>query len=115
MILLIADGNDSHWIRACAEHLRWCRRNGIPAPTEMAAFLDALVARRGQERPTFAAAAPPVQPASMGIESAAQALGVSPRTVRRLVASGRLSSFQSGRRRLIPSDAVTKYVEESAA
>lgn len=100
---------------ALGAHLRQRRSNGRHVPVDLAALLDALVAYSGQERPKLGDLAAAADPQLMSYQDAAQQLGVSARSVRRMVASGRLASVAAGRRRLIPAAEVARFVEDGAA
>jgi excisionase family DNA binding protein len=50
-------------------------------------------------------------PIAVGIKEAAVMIGVSPNTIRRQIASGRLQTAQIGRRRVVPIDALRELVE----
>ncbi len=69
------------------------RRNGLSFPIELEALLH-LLANAGQQLPEVAEAADNVL--AMSYEDAGRRLGVSERTVRRLVASGELPRVQIG-------------------
>lgn len=107
-MLLVLDGRlADHLARAVAEHLKWCRRAGVPAPAELATLLAALSAHSGQERPNVA----PGDPQAVNGASAARLLGVSERTVRRMRADGRLPSVRVGRRVLVPLAGVRRLLD----
>lgn len=104
----------NHLTRALAQHCRWCRANGIAVPVWLHQLLDEL-AHAGQERPIR-------PPGEFGPHdgdvllidhaNAAARLGVSERTVRRLVAAGKLPAVSvAGSRRIRVTDLAT-YVEE---
>ncbi|WP_219413934.1 excisionase family DNA-binding protein [Pseudonocardia nigra] len=80
---------------------RELRRNGVHPPVGFDRLTAALAARTGQGQPEFGDGAADVEAALMDYDTAAARLAVSPRTVRRLVASGRLEAVPIGRRRLI--------------
>jgi excisionase family DNA binding protein len=56
-----------------------------------------------------------VEPVAVDLKTAARALDVSERTLRRLVAAGRLKASRAGRRRLISTTELQRFLEESAA
>lgn len=115
MILIPTREEAAHLAAALSVHMRDFQRNGRHLPPGLAAYLQAFVALSGPERPVFDDPDDGSDSVAMSIETAASRLGVSPRTVRRLVASGRLPSFTAGRRRLIRAAEVARFVEESAA
>lgn len=101
----------AHLAHAVSAHLGWCRTNAIPPPEAMAAFLAALMAHSGPERPELASEQAGAQSDAVGYEGAAARLGVSVRTVRRMCRDGRLPSVRVGRRVLVPVQALASYVE----
>lgn len=91
-----------HLVRALAEHLRWCRRSAIAVPPELAELLATLAARDGQQRPKSTVVDSVADPVCVDYETAGRMLGgVSARTLRRMVADGRLVAVRIGRRALI--------------
>jgi len=116
-VIIVAGGDDqleAHLARALAEHTRWCRTNGVGVPGELGALLENLSASRGQGRTS-----PPVPPANMDDDrmllavdyrTAAARLAVSERTVRRMVAAGRIPAVTIGGCRRIRTDDLTDYV-----
>ena len=103
----------SHLVRALVEHARWCRSNGIAVPATLVALLDQL-ASAGQRWPTMAAPVPDPHDdlmLALTYEVAARRLGVSERSVRRLVAAGKLRAVDvAGCRRVRASD-LARYLE----
>lgn len=94
----------SHLIRALTEHSLWLRRQGMTAPAEVTALLDVLTAMSGLERPprdaeTFRAEPEPVL--LLTETEVARRMSMSPRAVRRLIASGELPSLAIGRARRV--------------
>lgn len=112
-LLVLSDTLSAHISRALVEHLRWCRRNGVAEPPELAALLAAL---SGQERPNLATQGERADPDAvlLGYAAAGARLGISARTVRRRVAEGRIPVVRDGRRRLIRVSDLDAYgsVEE---
>jgi excisionase family DNA binding protein len=53
---------------------------------------------------------PPTQPLSVGLRQASRMLGVSERTIRRLIASGALHSKKVGSRRLVSVESLERLV-----
>lgn len=80
---------------------RELRRNGVHPSEAADRFVAALAARTGPDQPQLAEADADVEAALMDYDTAAARLAVSPRTVRRLVASGQLEAVPIGRRRLV--------------
>lgn len=113
MVLGLDDVVASHIVRALVQHARWCRSNGIAVPAPLVEMLDQL-ASAGQRRPTVVAAAPDPHDdlmLALTYESAARRLGVSERSVRRLVAAGKLRAIDvAGCRRIRAAD-LARYVE----
>lgn len=80
-------------------------RNGIGAPESFDRLVAAIAAPSGPERPVRDEQRRAPDAALMSYAEAAGRLRVSPRTVRRLVASGELPAVYLGRRALIrPGD-----------
>ncbi|GAB2820584.1 hypothetical protein GCM10022221_18140 [Actinocorallia aurea] len=75
-------------------------------------MVEAFSARTGPARPKVVEAHSSNDAVSVTYEGAAARLGVSSRTVRRMVADGRLKPVQVGRRRLIPVAALADLVEQ---
>lgn len=104
-----------HLVRALAEHERWCRTNRVEVPGELRDLLKALSARDGQGRPPLGDGNAGGDHESMLLAldyaAAGTRLGVSERTVRRIVADGRLPAVSiSGCRRIRVAD-LADYVE----
>lgn len=118
LVLMVGDlGGQvtAHLVRALVEHDQWCRTNGVGVPAELRGLLGALSARSGQERPTSPSSPAPGEGDRMLLaldyEAVATRLGVSVRTVRRLVSTGDLPAVSiSGCRRVRATDLIA-YVE----
>jgi excisionase family DNA binding protein len=100
-------------------HRRTCRANGTQVPSELVDLAQHCWSKaRGdsdrQEAMTVAEIVHSLQSAPVSllvdVPAAAEALGVSPRQVERLVASGELTSVKGGRRRIRRSD-LERYVD----
>jgi excisionase family DNA binding protein len=105
-----------HLIAALRAHLRRCRRDQVPVPPPVAALLAGLLAGDGQPRPTLddadaGADAGAVAPLLVDYRAAADALSVSERSVRRLVAARRLPAVDVGGTRRIRTADLVAYVE----
>lgn len=111
---------------AVSHHIELVRRNGAGRALveELAEVRNLLTltaraqASGGQERPTAAKRVPAGEKAHAGprplaysYAAAGEALGVSARTVRRLVADGRLVAVPVGRARLIPHAELVRFLE----
>lgn len=72
------------------------------------ALADAVIAAIRAEA---AAAREPASDRLMSIDEAAAALGIGRSHLYAEIGAGRLRSLTSGRRRLVPSSAVTEYIE----
>jgi excisionase family DNA binding protein len=109
-------------------HRRWCRSRGIAFPPTLDTILAALSATVGQQRPANGQDRPefgelpdlvetnPVPtPLLLDDRAAAQRLGVSARTVRRLRANEALPSILVGKRRLIRLIDVEEFVQNGGA
>lgn len=100
---------------------RWrpvARSAGVPVPAPLVAWGEAcrMRARKGTDAPSLASlsagvASLPVMRLLLPLEDAAGALGVSERTVKRLVAEGDLPSVKVERRRLVHVDDLTAYAD----
>jgi excisionase family DNA binding protein len=99
-----------HLARALAEHARWCQRNGIELPAELAALLDALAANGGQWRPSLDGTGAPL----LSYAEAGERLGVSARTVRRRVEAGELPAVGKGRGRRVPAEELRAWQSSRA-
>ncbi len=94
----------AHLERALVEHRQWCKRQGLELPSALVMLLERTwEARHGQHRPR-PVMLPNVsddRPAGpddlLNTAGAAARLGVSARTVRRLVAAGQLHPVRIGR------------------
>ena len=82
----------AHLRRALAAHVSWCRRNAVTVPADVLALLAELDDDGGRSRPDGGE----VVPLTVSYGEAATRLGVSRRTVGRMVATGRLARL--GRR-----------------
>lgn len=112
VILAVADDHLSrHLAHAIASHLKWCRSRGVAVPDELRMLLSTLVDVSGQQRPNLP------DPRVLGdgrlvdYETAALMLSVSPRTVRRMVADGRLRAVPVGRRRLLLAEELRRLAD----
>jgi excisionase family DNA binding protein len=116
-LLLVDAVIAAHLRAALAAHMRQCHRDAIPVPPELAALLESLAARSGQERPILATQgdAPDADAVLLGYAAAAARLGISARTVRRRVTEGRIPVVRDGRRRLIRAADLKTYVGKGAA
>lgn len=96
-----------HLVYALDVHRKWCRSRGVRSPPALDALLVALAASAGQERPGVDAVPSSVEagavptPLLLDDRAAAERLGVSARTVRRLRAGGALPSILVGKQRRI--------------
>lgn len=99
----------AHLRRALEAHGRWCREQGIPMPDALRELTG--LASVGQERPKHAAVVEFADAAPMLLDygAAAARLGVSTRTVRRLVAAGDLRSVRIGASRRVHVDDLDTY------
>jgi excisionase family DNA binding protein len=106
----------AHLGAALAAHCRALRRDGLPVPPEIAALRDAFSAYSGQARPPLAPddddADAVVMPLMLSTSKAAAVCGLSERTVRRLIASGRLPAVAVGSSRRIRAADLDRFVAE---
>ena len=102
-----------HLAAALQAHARRCRRDALPVPAPLLALLAGLVASDGHTRPRFDPIGVDgdhdgVTPLMLSYRDAADALSVSERSVRRLVATERLPAVDvGGSRRIRTSDLVS--------
>lgn len=108
VLIVVSDGLVPHLALALASHLRSLSADGLrPQPDLLALTKDVVeAARRGQTRPALDLSAPApdsavVTPLAVSYGTAAAWLDCSPRTVRRRVAEGRLTTVGEGRSRRI--------------
>jgi excisionase family DNA binding protein len=116
LLLVVDEQVGAHLTAALTAHIRGCRRDAIPVPAELAAFLEVLAASRGPQRPVLAAErrTADAEAVLLSYAAAGARLGISARTVRRRVAEGRLPVVRDGRRRLIRIEDVAGYGREAA-
>jgi excisionase family DNA binding protein len=119
--MLVADldaVSREHLARALDVHVRWCATNAIPVPRDVRAMRVALSVSNGQERTEVAGGLADGDDLG-GLKGArlltpdqvARRLGLSSRSVRRLVGSGELPSVKiGGARRVDPVD-VSEFIE----
>lgn len=116
LVALIEPNVAAHLVHALRQHRRWCRDQGEALPAELAAVEAQLLATAGHSRPNLAGAwldADSSADGSLALDyvAAGVVLGVSRRTVQRLVADGHLPVVEiAGCRRVRRSDLET-YVE----
>lgn len=108
MLMFLSPLVQRHLLVAIVRHLKSLRANGIPIPAELSALVDALAATSGPQRTTVGPAAQLDQPELVSYRESARRLGVSERTIRRMVATGRLRTVPIGRRKLIPLSALVE-------
>jgi excisionase family DNA binding protein len=94
--------------RLIASYATRCRTNGVPLPTDVA--LAFVAATGGQQRPEVAERTVVVDAQCLSYDQVADVLGVSERTVRRLVRSGRLPHVPIGALRRIRTADLVDYV-----
>lgn len=108
----------AHLAIALTRYVATARADGVSPPLELLTLRDALVevARSGHELPSVAASSdagdgPSVErKIAFDVREAAEVLSISERSVRRLIADGRLPTVQVGRRRLIGRHALESFV-----
>lgn len=120
LVVFVDDTLRAHVVRALAEHRRWLRSNRLPAPAALDALLDALAgpvaALGGQQRSSLDVGAEGGDGGAVLLtyEDAGRRLAVSPRTVRRLVAAGRLPAVRLGRSVRIRAAELDRFAGEVA-
>lgn len=104
MLLIASDELLPHLAAAVLGHCQRLRRDGLAVPADLAQLRDDLhgAARRRQEATPFEPAVQPVERVTVSAHEAAQRLGLSGRTVDRMIADGRLEVVRVGRRVLVP-------------
>jgi len=120
--VLIVDVNNVtalHLATALDLHARTCRANGVTMPAEVVQFAARCwqIARGDQEGPQGPALdAPPVvvhpAPMLLTVSEAAEALRLSERKVKRLVAAGAIASVTIDSARRIRLDDLRRYVDD---
>lgn len=92
-----------------------CQRNGRPVGAGLSALADDLAASRGQERTAGSRGGVPVgengSQQLLDTEEVARVLGISPRSVRRRINDGDLTSVRIGRSLRVHPDDLTDYIE----
>lgn len=81
----------------------------------LAAAMSALVEALREELRAEAEVGPRTPDRLLSIPEAAAALSVGRTMIYSELAAGRLRSVKAGRRRLVPSSAITQYVQDRAA
>lgn len=115
MILVVDDSVGRHLAHAVRAYIRELRRDGVPVPRALA-DVAAIAATGGQVRPSLDGAPPAGEPGgvdqlTVDYRAAGDRLGVSDRTVRRLVEQGDLPAVQvAGCTRIRTSD-LQEYVD----
>jgi excisionase family DNA binding protein len=112
VVLLLDEVSTRQLQAALARQATELRRNGYRLTPALAALLDGLAAGTGQSRPALGGMPSPVDDEPVTLlhpRSAARRLSVSPRTVRRWVAAGRLAAVGSGRGRRIVAASVESF------
>ena len=116
MILIVDDSLGRHLAAAVKAHVRELRREGTPIPTALA-DLAAVAATGGLRRPAFDAEQATEDPAgvdqrlTVDYRTAAFRLGISDRSVQRLVAAGELPAVDVAGNVRIRTRDLTDYVD----
>ena len=106
----------SHLATAVLSHCQQLRHDGYPVPAwlgQLARELHAAATNR-LDLPPLESLARPVERLTMTKQEAADRLGVSERTVHRLISDGRLNVLRVGRRVLVPVQALTDLTRGAA-
>ena len=98
MILVVDEAVGRHLAAALKAHIRELRRDGVPVPSSLA-DLASVCATGGQQRPAFdnprdTGDHPGMDQLAVDYRDAAARLGISDRSVRRLVAEGTLPAVE---------------------
>ena len=109
-----------HLAAALRAHARRCRRDGLPVPPALAALLAGLLANDSQTRPALdvlddGGHADGMALLTLSYRAAADALSVSERSVRRLVADQKLPAVDVGGNRRIRTSDLVEYVDRLGA
>jgi excisionase family DNA binding protein len=106
-----------HLGAAVLAHCRQLRLDGLAVPVELGRLRDELhrAASSGPDSSPVADLAPAADRLTVSVVEAASCLGVSPGTVRRMAADGRLPVFHAGRRVLVPIAALAELVRSDVA
>jgi excisionase family DNA binding protein len=109
-----------HLVAALRAHAQRCRRDAVPFPPALVALLAGLLAGDGQTRPALDVIdddghADGMAPLTVSYRAAADALSVSERSVRRLVASRKLPAVDVGGNRRIRTRDLVEYVDRLGA
>ncbi|WP_030443149.1 helix-turn-helix domain-containing protein [Actinoplanes subtropicus] len=115
MILVVDDTIGRHLAAALRAHIRQLRQEGMPIPAALAE-LASVAANRRQSPPTFDVAADsgdsaPVDALTLDFHAAGCRLGVSARSVSRLVADGKLPAVKVAGFRRIRAKDIESYVD----
>lgn len=113
MIVELSPTQQAHLAVALRRHLRRLHRDGLTPPAHLADLADLLLS--GQERPKLAVpcAGPEAEPL-IGVSGAAGLLGISPRSLRRLAASGAIPQVRIGRRHVAyRQDDLAAYIDSA--
>lgn len=115
IFVVLDEPTAAHLRRALSEHFGWCRANAVPVPPMLTALVERL-ASGGQERPTGDELSVDSDSPRMALDyrEAGARLGVSDRTVRRLVATKALPAVTIGGCRRIRVADLADYMERVA-
>lgn len=119
LLVVLEPETAGHVAIALVRHLRWAREGGTPVPATVREIAEAATsAARSRQEPTTVAALEALvegarmsEPLLLPYDSAAGILGLSHRTVERMVAAGELPSVAVGGRRLIRRVDLVAYVD----
>jgi hypothetical protein len=120
-LLWLDDETRQHLVIAITDHIRsaygFCRKNAVAPPEALRVLLRTLAeaASHGPERPEMRDEHAIRDGLLVGYSEAAQALGVSVRSLRRRVAAGQVRPVPWGRRRLFLVDDLRRLSEQGVA
>lgn len=117
MRVIIADAEAlDHLAAATLTYCQQLRRDGYAVSTELSRLARELhqAARNGRELPALEPLARPAEPVAMSKKQAADQLGISERSVHRLISDGRLPVVRVGRRVLVPVESLTDLARGAA-
>lgn len=116
MLLLDGDENLTHLAVGTLLRCQQLRRDGFAIPPALAQLRDTLhaAAKGGLTAPVVEQILQPPDAVVVNVPEAARRLSLSARSVRRMVADGRLPVLRIGRRVLVPVAALDRLAREAA-
>jgi excisionase family DNA binding protein len=116
VLLVVDDTTVRHLAAAVAAHRRRLRLDGVPVPAALTELMAAFQVRSGQDGSAFAdldgANDTPDMALTLDYREAAELLGVSESTVKRLVTDRKLPAVSIGRSKRIRAEDARRFVSE---